>query len=825
MADTIDFGSMTPEQMQQFMENFVRLSQEMRKTSDAFNKLSSSNSELLKTFSDLGKKTNNLIDDFKSLIEAAGDAFGDNLGNTLNVAANAILKASQDLEKSFEKMRGEFILSSGQTAAWGTQMREAMQDASNNISKFGVSTKESMMVVHSSLNLMQGDFDSASKSYLKLTQDQLQNKENVMTNITLMQQFGVSAEQSAKSIDVVYNSISITTGAGADFSAQMSQASNIVAETTLEIANMGFSMSQASSIMQKGSDIALVFGKEALQQLAGQASRTRIEFDSLVSVAAKFDTFDSAASHVGKLNALLGADYVGVTDMMFAEPAERVKMLSSAFDQAGLSAESLQGVSEAEKNFTLMTIQSTLGLKDKNEALKFLNADEFERGILLQKQQDAAIDQADAQQRMNKLLVDSMPAMEQLGNAFKNLASVMQPVLEGINKFLTFGAGIVEFFGSFAKGTEGWVKYLLSLIGTIVFLGLAIGGYALVAKTGAAATGALSRSMAKLAGALGGTAAAAPPAAGGIGLLGQIAAISWPQLLALGAAIALVAIGIGVGIAAAAFGLSYLVEAFQNVGDNGTAAALSIVAVTGAIGLMAYVLLTSAPAAALAGSALTPLAGVILAIGVAIGIATAGFGYLVSSLASLEKLFVILGTFPASNLLSIAGGLYVLTGALIAFAAAGVGVSVAGAVGGAIGGIAGFVTGNRTDPLSILSSLSQIDDTKFTKMATAVRSLIDSLNASVNTQLLVVLNQLNTALSTLNTITAINPAVGLLLAGAAISGAARTTTATTAETNAPTEMVIKNIPVVIKIGDTTSLDGHIEKITISTMAKYGITTR
>ncbi len=824
MADKIDFGSMTPEQMQEFMENFVKLSKEMQRTSDAFSKLSNSNSELLKAFSALGKKTNNLIDDVRSLVEATGELFSkEGLSNTLNLAAGAILKASQDLEKSFEKMRGEFILSSGQTAAWGTQMREAMQDASNNISKFGVSTKDAMLVVNSSLNLMQGDFDTASKTFSKLSQDQLQNKESVMTNIALMQQFGISAEQTAKSIDVVYNSISITTGANADFSAQMSQASNIVAETTLEITNMGFSISQASSIMQKGSDIALVFGKEALQQLAGQASRTRIEFDSLVAVAAKFDTFDSAAQHVGKLNALLGADYIGVTDMMFAEPAERVKMLSGAFDQADLSAESLKNVSEAEKNFTLMTIQSTLGLKDKNEALKFLNADEFDRGIMLQKQQDAAIDQANAQAKMNQMLLDAMPAMEQFANAFKNLLSIMQPVLEIINGIIKVGAWIVEFFGSAAKSTEGWVKTLLSLIGTITFLTLTYFAYALAVTKVAAAKGALSGALSKLIPSLAGTGAAAPPAAQGIGLLGQVAALSWPQLLALGAAIALVAIGIGVGIAAAAFGLSYLVEAFQNVGDNGTAAATAILLVSGSIGLFTMALLSMLPAAT-AAPLLLPIAGVILAIGAAIGIAAAGFGYLVSSFASLEKLFVILGTFPASNLLSIAGGLYVLTGALIAFAGAGIGVSAAGAVSGIIGGIGGIITGGvRTDPLGILSSLSQIDDTKFTKMATAVKSLVDSLNASVNTQLLVVLNQLNTALSTLNTITALNPAVGLLLAGAAISGTAKTTSTT--ETSGPTEMVIKNIPVVIKIGDTTSLDGHIEKITIATMAKYGIATR
>jgi hypothetical protein len=804
-------------------ETYLKLKKELLSTSEAFGKLSNSSSELLQTFSKFGKKTQNIFEDVENLTKGISELTSNAMGGqVLTNIANGILKASQELEKSFEKMRSEYTLASGQSANWGTQMREAMQDASNNISKFGVSTKDAALVVNSSLNMMQGDFDTANSRFNQITQDQLQNKEAVMTNIALLQQFGVSAQQTAKSTDIFYERIRITTGAAADFTQSMKDASDKVAETTLEISNFGFSMSETAAIMQRGSDIALVFGEQSLEKLAAQASRTRIEFDTLVSVAEKFDTFDSAATHVGKLNALLGADYLGVTEMMFSEPTERVRLLSGAFEEAGLTAESLQGVSEAEKNYTLMTIQSTLGLKNKNDALKFLNADEFERGIMLQKQQDDAIKQAEAQEKLNQLLFDAMPAMEKFANALKNLASMMQPVLELLNTFISFGADVVNFFGSLTKGTEEWAKTLLGLVGLIAFLGLSYMGLMMMRK---GALAALSK-MGALSGVIkeAGEKAAELPgplnkASDGIGQAGNAAKTSWQSMLAFGAAILMIGAGIGI----AAFGLSYLVDAFRGLGDAAVPAAWGIAALSASFVLFVAImgLLVYSGVGKISAAIFLALGASALMFGIGIGIAAASFALLVSSLKDAGAMLVVIFTAftmtSMTHLLGIAIGITAIGVALAGLALAGIGTTIGGAFSSLIGGI----TGTKSDPLSILLQLSQLDDTKFLNIASSINQLVTSLNTKVNTDLLDVLTELQSTLTIMTTISAINP-----IAAALFSGAITTKPSTgSGATNETVEMTVKNVPVIIKIDDVTGINGHIENITLNVLKKYSVVTR
>ena len=140
--------------------------------------------------------------------------------------------------------------------------------------------------------------------------------------------------------------------------------------------------------------------------------------------------------------------------------------------------------------------------------------------------------------------------------------------------------------------------------------------------------------------------------------LTQLSQLKPANLLAIGGAITL----IGAGIGAAAFGMSYFVEAFQGMSSEqitGVSIALGIFGLT-IVGL-ALVMTKLSPAILAATGGLLAFGGAIAFIGVGIGIAAAGLGYMASQfalldptqVASVSASFISLGTALAALSISI----------------------------------------------------------------------------------------------------------------------------------------------------------------------------
>jgi len=622
-------------ELTELTEEEKSLNKQTREVTKAFAGLRHSNVDVIKEFAKLGDTASSVIDQFKNFGTAV-EGLTSNIGkaNMLNQAADKLLANSQELANVLDKARGSYVMATGDVLGYYDSMNTSMHNASNSITKFGVDVSAATVSVRSALPMMTEDFDNLSEASKK-------NFEQVVTTVALMKELGVGTEQVTANINAYSNSLLLNNGAMGGFTARAETAADAVGKTTLELSNMGYTLSEASSMMNQASDTTLVFGKEALTELAAISKTTTIALADLLAVSSNFDTFEKAGEQVGKLNALLGADYLGTTEMMFAAPAEQVEMISGAFEKAGLTASSLTNMSDAEQKFTLMTIQSTLGLKNRGDALNFLKADEIGRAEIMAKQAEREEKNANTQERLNELLMESLPALDKLANVFKSLFSIMEPVFTLINVVISKIASGIAYLTDPLKELNDFWK---GLLGTIMLVILAFGSYMLTAKTAAVASTTLALAQSALGGALTGTAVAGnllPPAITPIGPvvtgLGGAAATSWPQILALGAAIFLV----GAGIGAAAFGLSYMVAAFKDLGGGAaTAATFAIIGFTIAFGLLMYFLisLVAGPQGALTAAALAVLFAVsqaALMIGAGVGLAAAGIGYLVSSIAKL----------------------------------------------------------------------------------------------------------------------------------------------------------------------------------------------
>ena len=116
------------------------------------------------------------------------------------------------------------------------------------------------------------------------------------------------------------------------------------------------------------------FGDQAVEVYAGVAKAAReagMEVSSLLAITNQFDRFDTAATAVGKLNAILGGPYLNTLEMVSeTDPVARMRKLSDAVNSAG---KSFQDLSYYER----ITIANGMGLKDVGE-LALIMRGEFE---------------------------------------------------------------------------------------------------------------------------------------------------------------------------------------------------------------------------------------------------------------------------------------------------------------------------------------------------------------------------------------------------------------------------------------------------------------
>ena len=90
-------------------------------------------------------------------------------------------------------------------------------------------------------------------------------------------------------------------------------------------------------IVELGTD-----GVQAFKNLQREAKATGIDIGRLYQITSNFDTFEGAAQSVWKLNAMLGGPFLNTMDMVMEEdPAERMRMLKEAVDDAGLSFDTM----------------------------------------------------------------------------------------------------------------------------------------------------------------------------------------------------------------------------------------------------------------------------------------------------------------------------------------------------------------------------------------------------------------------------------------------------------------------------------------------------
>ncbi|MBP04865.1 MAG: hypothetical protein CMA72_08810 [Euryarchaeota archaeon] len=243
-----------------------------------------------------------------------------------------------------------------------------------------------------------------------------EQEQKVLAETTaILNELGVSSKDTAANIQLA------TKGLGMS----VIQADKLVRGLNTFAVDIGVSTAQLSADFAKMGPMIAELGTDgvrAFKNLAKEAKVTGIDINRLFQITAKFDTFEGAAQSVGKLNAMLGGPFLNTMDMLMEEdPAERMRMLKEAVDDAGLSFDTMS-------KFQRKALAESMGLNDANELALVLRG----RQDLLPGAERSAQEIEDLQQQTK----DFNTVMDELSQVFMGFAISMGPFVSGLKTIM-----------------------------------------------------------------------------------------------------------------------------------------------------------------------------------------------------------------------------------------------------------------------------------------------------------------------------------------------------------------------------------------------------
>jgi len=205
--------------------------------------------------------------------------------------------------------------------------------------------------------------------------------------------------------------------------------------------------------------------------LARVSKITGLEMGKLLQMTDKFDTFEGAATQAGKLNAALGGNFVNAMDLMTAtDPVERFEMLRDSLLNAGLSFDDM---SYYQRKF----YADSLGLGDVSDLAMMMSGDMGTLGgeigktsadyaEMAKKQQQMATLQEKFQTIIAKLTPLLLPVLDKFhewadavlsnDNAFKELETSVKGFIDPIKTVMGYIGFMLAHWPAFLAG---WIAY------------------------------------------------------------------------------------------------------------------------------------------------------------------------------------------------------------------------------------------------------------------------------------------------------------------------------------------------------------------------------
>jgi len=271
-----------------------------------------------------------MVDSFNRTFTAA---------NIAHSAISKVTEATMTLMWKQDDALVKFNVSTGAARMYG----DTLLETENTMYSYGVSTEEAAIAMGALVSGVKGLNTMTAEQQLELTQ-----------TTALLEKYGVGAGTTAQNVQF------LTAAMG--FSA--TEAGNFQEQMFLLAQDIGLPPEEMARSFEAARPYLAKFGKESTEvfkKLAVNAKAAGMEVDQILNITEKFDTFEGAAQAVGSLNAVLGGPYLSSLQMVEAtDPTERMRLLSGAINEAGLSFEDMS-------YYQRKTMAEAAGFKDVEE--------------------------------------------------------------------------------------------------------------------------------------------------------------------------------------------------------------------------------------------------------------------------------------------------------------------------------------------------------------------------------------------------------------------------------------------------------------------------
>jgi len=513
-----------------------------------------------------------------------------------------------------------------------TEFNATLMEVEKSNREFGISTENAGSAL---LSLRSG-----------MTSFSLVNEEtqkSLVESTARFEKLGVAAEDSAKVFDTATDVLGFSRGRALDLEKELATAA---VQLKMHMGEVVAGFNQAMPILARyGSEAPKIFLK-----VQSAARSLGIETQRLLDIVGQFDTFEGAAQAAGKLNAILGGNLLNSTELLLATEDERVRMIKDSIDASGRQWKSMN-------RFERMAIANTLGITDMNEATKLMTKSVDRFG-------DASGASAIKTEEMEKRINAARGVTEKLADTWRLFAISMRTPVKWLHTLIS---KVYEW----NKAVGGYMVPILTVLAGALWTYTKVMRFRAAAEAKAAAG---SNAFVDILKNLTGSEAVQSATTATSTALTEAQTVARQQqilvnrtlaetnrdlarsqqqvtpspdkvkiILAYGAAILM--IGVGVGIAAA--GIGYLASQMKGMGAESLALVLVVGTLAGAFYVMIPALATAAAGAHVAWPPLLALGGAIALIGLGIGIAAVGIGFMAGQMKGMGlesiALIVIVG--------------------------------------------------------------------------------------------------------------------------------------------------------------------------------------
>ena len=376
------------------------------------------------------------------------------VADTLIVPFENMADAGENFAKSmgatsgFPKTIGEMVTKFDELAV-GVQRATGQGD---KYTSMALSLQGQMGALGASLTETTDSFKTLHENFAEFSQMLPSSQTALAKQVTSFTRLGVSMQSTIKTQDIFIKGLGMTTKEAIKANDRMMKSA-----LALQIPAKQMAKDFATALPELAK-----YGKGGVvvfDELAIQSKATGIEMSKLLGIAAKFDTFESAAKSAGKLNAILGGNLLNSVEMLTASESQRIDMVRLAMKQSGMQWTSLD-------RFQKKAVAAQLGIQDMTDATKLFGVEQARLEDLEKKVDPAVL----AQQNLTKAMISGTKIAERWNVIFERismtLGKVFRPILKELSKWISGKEGMAganQIIGIFVKGLRSiftWWKKL-----------------------------------------------------------------------------------------------------------------------------------------------------------------------------------------------------------------------------------------------------------------------------------------------------------------------------------------------------------------------------